>query len=136
MHAQAILISIHPRHVQNIIKGTKDHEFRNYELPTTKLWIYTTQPEATIQYKIITKPPTKQPQQIAPGGVGNDAFNKQDKSAQYAHPIQEIYELQQPIPLKELRAKHAVTPPQKYTYIQTHPSLQQTLQNRNLRRIK
>lgn len=134
MHEETILISIHPRHVQNIVERKKDHEFRNYQLPTTELWIYTTKPEARIQYKIVTTPPKKQPEQIPPSGVGNQAFNQQ-KSTQYAHPIQEVYELHKPIPLDELREEHHVTPPQKYTYIRTHLSLQQTLQHKELRRI-
>jgi predicted transcriptional regulator len=131
----SILISIHPQFVDAIVKQEKNHEFRNYDLPTNELWVYTTSPQATIQYKIITSQPIVQPEKINNTGWGNIEFNSGKKQAKFAHPIREVYELKKPISLNQLKNTLNVFPPQKYTYIRNNKLLQSALEKITLQRV-
>jgi predicted transcriptional regulator len=114
-----IIISIHPEPVEQIIAGTKDHEFRNYKIPFTvsRIWIYVTHPISELQY-MATIGPVKEPGEIpSDTGVGNSAFNAGTKS-KFAHELLQVYELNNPVSLHLMKEHGWVKgPPQKYVYV-------------------
>ena len=115
-----IFISIHPEHVAKIVNGTKDHEFRTWKIPSTvsRIWIYVTKPESMLRYMACIGP-AKTPGEIEDEtGVGNAEFNKGKKRSGYAYEIVELYELNNPVPLKKMKSNGWVdAAPQKYTYV-------------------
>ncbi|PKS11436.1 hypothetical protein jhhlp_003199 [Lomentospora prolificans] len=115
-----IFISIHPEHVEKIVNGTKDHEFRTWKMPSTvsRIWIYVTKPESMLRYMACIGS-AKLPGEIAnEKGVGNTQFNKGVKRSSYAYEIEELYELNNPVPLKKMKENGWVeAAPQKYTFV-------------------
>ncbi|KAJ2901287.1 uncharacterized protein MKZ38_001996 [Zalerion maritima] len=115
-----IFISIHPEHVQSIAARTKNHEYRNYLLPSTisRLWVYTTAPVSSVEFiaEISTgKTPGQFPED---GGIGNSDFNRGTDLLGYGYEILSLWRLKQPITLSQLQAKKYLKgPPQKYCYV-------------------
>ncbi|KAM0331421.1 hypothetical protein ACHAQA_003094 [Verticillium albo-atrum] len=114
-----IFISIHPKHVEDIVKGTKNHEFRSYRIPNivTRMWIYVTAPASTLRYMAVISN-CKQPGEIEETGLGNAEFNAGKKHNSFAYELQEVYELNNPVPLAEMKEHGWLAgPPQKYNYV-------------------
>ncbi|CRK11823.1 hypothetical protein BN1723_009517, partial [Verticillium longisporum] len=114
-----IFISIHPEHVDEIIKGTKNHEFRGYRIPNvvTRMWIYVTAPISMLRYMAVISN-YKQPGEIEENGLGNAEFNAGKKQNSFAYELQEVYELNNPVSLAEMKEHGWVAgPPQKYNYV-------------------
>ena len=112
----AIYISIKPIHLNRIVNGTKNYEFRNYvpkkEFDT--LYVYESYPTSSLKYIIKIDKIVKSPDKIDDKGIGNIEFNQGDKT-KYAYHIDKIYKID-PINLKTLKEKYHFTPPQGYAY--------------------
>ena len=112
----AIYISIKPIHLNRIVEGTKNYEFRNYvpkkEFDT--LYVYESYPTSSLKYIIKIDKIVKSPDKIDDKGIGNIEFNQGDKT-KYAYHIDKIYKID-PINLKTLKEKYYFTPPQGYAY--------------------
>jgi predicted transcriptional regulator len=115
-----IFISIHPEHVENIVSGAKNHEFRKYRISNvvTRMWIYTTAPASELRYMARISP-AKIPGEISDDrGVGNAEFNANRKEPQFAYELLDVYELNNPVSLSEAKEHGWLNgPPQKYNYV-------------------
>lgn len=115
-----VFISVHPQPVEKIVAGTKNHEFRNYRIPkiVTRMWIYTTAPASELRYMARISH-AKQPGQIEDEtGEGNKEFNEGKMMAKFAYELLGVYELNNPVPLREMKEHGWVEgAPQKYTYV-------------------
>ncbi|KAL2021707.1 hypothetical protein VTK56DRAFT_6799 [Thermocarpiscus australiensis] len=115
-----ILISIQPDLVDQIVKGTKDHEFRSYKFPSqvSRCWIYTARPVGEVKY-MATLGPAQEPGQIdSSSGLGNAEFNAGTSGYKYAHKLLQVYQLNNPVPLADMPDNGLGNgPPQKYRYI-------------------
>ena len=112
----AIYISIKPIHLNRIVGGIKNYEFRNY-IPKKEfdtLYVYESYPTSSLKYIIKIDKIVKAPDKIVDKGIGNIEFNQGDKT-KYAYHIGEIHEIE-PINLKTLKEKYHFTPPQGYAY--------------------
>ncbi|KAK3903632.1 hypothetical protein C8A05DRAFT_14404 [Staphylotrichum tortipilum] len=118
-----ILISIHPRHVANIVARVKNHEFRKYLLPSDvcRLWIYETRPASAVAY-VATISPGKRPGEICdPSGLRNDGFDegRLENLAKYAYETRRLEALAVPLSLGDLKERGWLNgAPQKYCYVQ------------------
>ncbi|KAK2002303.1 hypothetical protein LX36DRAFT_652356 [Colletotrichum falcatum] len=113
-----IFISIHPEHMEEIVSGRKNHEFRNYKIPHTvsRMWLYITQPVAELKYMACFSD-AKTPGEIDEDGVGNAEFN-QKKGSKFAYHLYKLYELNDPLSLQYMMDRDYLHgPPQKYTYV-------------------
>ena len=68
------------------------------------------------------KEPITTPNKILIDGYGNQKFNEESKE-KYAYPIDNVYEIKQPIKLDELREKFNFTAPQSFAYGEKYQSL-------------
>ncbi|KAK1589769.1 uncharacterized protein LY79DRAFT_556272 [Colletotrichum navitas] len=113
-----IFISIHPEHMEEIVSGRKNHEFRNYKIPHTvsRMWLYITQPVAELKYMACFSD-AKSPGEIDEDGIGNAEFN-QKKGSKFAYHLYKLYELNDPMSLQYMMDRDYLHgPPQKYTYV-------------------
>ncbi|KAK7054267.1 hypothetical protein R3P38DRAFT_3171879 [Favolaschia claudopus] len=116
-----ILISIMPLYMNRIVERTKDHEFRGYLIPkaVSRMWLYVSSPEQTLKYIAVVSH-GKCPGEIEnQDGIGNADFNAGAGVAcrAYAYEIRELYELLEPLPLKQMQSQYGVSFPQRYTYV-------------------
>ncbi|KAI0421666.1 hypothetical protein F5X98DRAFT_329024 [Xylaria grammica] len=115
-----IMVSLHPEHIGRIVDRTKNHEFRVWKIPqqVSRIWIYITRPESQLRYMCLFGEP-KTPGEIQNDeGIGNVEFNEGRMAAKFAYEILQVYELNNPVSLDEMKRKGWVAgPPQKYTYI-------------------
>jgi predicted transcriptional regulator len=81
--------------------------------------LYVSSPTQTLQYVAIISH-GKKPSEIAvEDGIGNADFNaglKKDVAA-YAYEILQLYELRNPLPLKEMQRRYKASFPQRYAYV-------------------
>ncbi|KAI1826700.1 hypothetical protein F4861DRAFT_41808 [Xylaria intraflava] len=115
-----IMVSLHPEHIAKIVDRTKNHEFRAWKIPqqVSRIWIYITRPESQLKYMCLFGEP-KAPGEIKDEkGIGNVEFNQGKTPAKFAYEILQVYELNNPVSLDEMKKKGWVSgAPQKYTYI-------------------
>ncbi|KAK3333377.1 hypothetical protein B0T19DRAFT_483441 [Cercophora scortea] len=116
-----IVVAIQPEPAEAIVNGLKDHEFRNYKFPmqVKRCWICTTSPVGEVKYMAVLGP-AKEPGQINSNtGVGNEAFNQGTLGYKFAHELVQVYQLNNPVPLEDMK-DHGLGegPPQKYRYLQ------------------
>ncbi|ORY61298.1 uncharacterized protein BCR38DRAFT_318794, partial [Pseudomassariella vexata] len=114
-----IIISIYGNHVANMVNRTKTYEFRAWRIPESvhRVWIYMTKPDSILKYMCIFGP-AKTEGEIDDKGIGNADFNQgRKKSAKYAYEVQQMYELNNPVPLERMRKHGWPTAPQKYAYM-------------------
>ncbi len=112
----AFYISIKPIHLNRIVNGTKNYEFRNY-IPKKEfdtLYVYESYPTSSLKYIIKIDKIVKSPNKIDDNGIGNIEFNQGNKT-KYAYHIDKIYKVD-PIHLKTLKENYHFTPPQGYAY--------------------
>jgi predicted transcriptional regulator len=117
-----IIISIHPKHVSNIFSRVKDHEYRNYLIPSSvqRIWIYERSPTSAIKYVAQISQGKRPGEIINAKGLLNAEFNegKLEDTAKYAYEILDLHATPYPWTLQELKAKGWLNdPPQKYCYI-------------------
>ena len=132
-----IFISLKPKFAELIRQRKKTYEFRKYKPrhKINRLWIYVTQPIATLKYIAEVGEIVNYPTKIPEDGAGNSEFNKGLKKSKYAFPILHLDELIEPIPLQRLRDKFGFTPPQSFAYISKYRSLAKHVKKSGLRRI-
>ncbi|KAF2966412.1 hypothetical protein GQX73_g7162 [Xylaria multiplex] len=115
-----IMVSLHPEHIGRIVDRSKDHEFRVWKIPqqVSRVWIYITRPESELRYMCLFGDP-KTPGEIQnTKGIGNAEFDQGRMAAKFAYEILQVYELNNPVSLDEMKRKGWVAgAPQKYTYI-------------------
>ncbi|KAI0433714.1 hypothetical protein F5Y09DRAFT_297966 [Xylaria sp. FL1042] len=115
-----IMVSLHPEHISRIVNRTKNHEFRVWKIPqqVSRIWVYITKPESQLRYMCLFSEP-KTPGDIEDEkGLGNVEFNQGKMAAKFAYEILQVYELNNPVSLDEMKRKGWVAgAPQKYTYI-------------------
>ncbi|KAI1275604.1 hypothetical protein F5Y07DRAFT_369798 [Xylaria sp. FL0933] len=115
-----IMVSLHPEHISRIVDRTKNHEFRVWKIPqqVSRIWVYITRPESELRYMCLFSEP-KTPGEIEDEkGLGNVEFNQGKMAAKFAYEILQVYELNNPVSLDEMKRKGWVAgAPQKYTYI-------------------
>jgi predicted transcriptional regulator len=115
-----IMVSLHPEHIAKIVDRSKNHEFRAWKIPlqVARIWIYITRPESQLKYMCIFGEPKTHGEIEDEKGIGNVEFNQRRTAAKYAYEILEVYELNNPVPLEEMKRNGWVAgAPQKYTYI-------------------
>ncbi|KAL2875010.1 hypothetical protein SGCOL_009854 [Colletotrichum sp. CLE4] len=113
-----IFISIHPEHMDAIVAGEKNHEFRNYRIPhtVTRMWLYITKPVAELRYMACISE-ARSPGEIDEDGIGNADFN-QHKTSKFAYHLKKVFQLNDPMPLQEMMGLDWLHgPPQKYNYV-------------------
>ncbi|KAI1211345.1 uncharacterized protein F4807DRAFT_420062 [Annulohypoxylon truncatum] len=112
-----IMVSLHPEPLARILDRTKDHEFRVWKIPpdVSRIWIYSTRPFSELKYMCILSPP-KVPGEIQDEkGIGNAEFNQGKQTAKFAYEILQVYELNNPASLDEMKKKGWLSAaPQKY----------------------
>ncbi|KAK4111452.1 hypothetical protein N656DRAFT_780742 [Canariomyces notabilis] len=115
-----ILISIGPEIVDQIVEGTRDHEFRSYKFPIQVLrcWIYVTDPVNEVKY-MATLGPAKMPGQIdSASGLGNAQFNAGTSNCNFAYELLQVYQLNNPVPLADMPDNGLGNgPPDRYRYL-------------------
>ncbi|KAH0434006.1 hypothetical protein CcaCcLH18_05565 [Colletotrichum camelliae] len=115
-----IFISIHPEHMDNIVAGTKNHEFRAYKISGTvsRMWLYITKPVAELRYMACIGE-AQAPGEIDDDGIGNAEFNqRKSPGAKFAYRLYEVYELNDPVSLHEMQEQGWLNgPPQKYNFV-------------------
>ncbi|KAI0026067.1 hypothetical protein F4780DRAFT_5331 [Xylariomycetidae sp. FL0641] len=115
-----IMVSLHPEHVTKIVDRSKDHEFRAWKIPlqVTRVWLYITKPVSELKYMCLFGP-AKEPGEIQDErGIGNKEFNQGKMIMKFAYEILQVYELNNPVSLEDMKNKGWVsTAPQKYTFI-------------------
>ncbi|KAI2636729.1 hypothetical protein GGS21DRAFT_45107 [Xylaria nigripes] len=115
-----IMVSLHPEHIAKIVDRTKTHEFRAWKIPpqVSRIWIYITRPQCQLKYMCLFGEP-KAPGEIRDEkGAGNVDFNQGKSVAKFAYEILQVYELNNPVSLVEMKKKGWVSgAPQKYTFI-------------------
>ena len=111
--------SIKPEHINNIVSQVKNHEYRNYPLPSTArcIWLYTSAPAQEIRY-VAAVGSGKRPGEVEEdGGLGNRDFNAGQMVAKFGYKVLELRELQQPLSLSVLKSSgYLKWPPQKYCW--------------------
>ncbi|KAI0477681.1 hypothetical protein GGR56DRAFT_418874 [Xylariaceae sp. FL0804] len=115
-----IMVSLHPEHVAKIVDRTKDHEFRVWKIPpeVSRVWMYITKPASELRYMCLFSPPKGPGEILDENGLGNAEFNQRKTIMKYAYEILQVYELNNPPSLEEMKAKGWVAgAPQKYTFI-------------------
>ncbi|KAK3902402.1 hypothetical protein C8A05DRAFT_44171 [Staphylotrichum tortipilum] len=119
-----IIASIDAAIVDEIIKGSRDHEFRAYKFPIQVLrcWIFTAHadaPEAGEVKYMATLGPAQEPGQIDSGsGVGNAEFNAGVSGHAFAHKLVQVYQLNNPVPLEDMEDNGlGVGAPPRYRYL-------------------
>ncbi|KAJ8114371.1 hypothetical protein ONZ43_g4920 [Nemania bipapillata] len=115
-----IMVSLHPEHIARIVDRTKNHEFRAWKIPqqVSRIWVYITRPESQLKYMCIFGEPKTPGEVEDENGIGNVDFNQGMKAAKFAYEILQVYELNNPVSLDEMKKKGWVAgAPQKYTYI-------------------
>lgn len=80
LKSKEIIVSMSPEDMANIVSGKKNHVFRKYKLPTTRMWIYETSPTLAVRYCAIIGEP-KGPDDISVNdreGLGNESFKNRE----------------------------------------------------------
>lgn len=134
---ESIYISIKPKFVKLILEGTKNYEFRKY-IPKrnfNKIYIYETLPVAQIKYIIEITNIYKYPNKIDELGYGNMEFNNGLKESKFAYKLGEIYYLEKPIKLEELKSEYNFIPPQGFSYSEKYEKLTEFIE-KNLKKYK
>ncbi|OAT11208.1 hypothetical protein BDBG_06151 [Blastomyces gilchristii SLH14081] len=114
-------------YMTQITDGRKNYEFRKYCLkPCVKrIWFYRTAPHSSITHVCETLPArTRNPEDLPldEDGLGNIEFNTRHKDWEgydFAYEMVTVYELRQPISLKEMKEKHGFkSAPRGLVYLQ------------------
>ena len=135
--SRAIFISIKPKFTSKIEAGEKNYEYRNY-IPNEDfdtLYVYETNPTSALKYILHIDKIVKYPTKILEDGFGNEEFNQGLKKSKYAYHIANVYKLDKPIPLEELRKKYGFFAPQSYAYDKKYLDLVDYIKNAKVEKI-
>lgn len=121
----AILLSINPKHVENILNGTKKYEFRKKACKrhVDKILIYSTNPimrvvgEAEVEAVLIDNPEIIWKKTKNKSGIDKTFFDKyfEDKELAVAYKLKNVIEYLEP---KELNEYGISSAPQSFQYIE------------------
>lgn len=118
-----IFMSIDSQRVIEILNRTRDHETRRYKLPPSicRAWLYERPPISAVRYMAEIGSAKHPGDIIDETGVGNQAFNaRKSNTFLTAYEILQLYELENPLTLEELKAKEwlkTAPKPMKWTKI-------------------
>lgn len=121
----AILLSINPNHVENIMNGTKRYEFRKKACKrhVDKILIYSTTPvmkvvgEAEVEDVLIDKPQIIWKKTQKKSGIEKTFFDQYyaDREQAVAYKLKNVIEYEEPKELEEYGISNA---PQSFQYIE------------------
>lgn len=121
----AILLSINPTHVENILNGTKKYEFRKQACKrhVDKILIYSTTPimrvvgEAEIEDILVDNPETIWKKTEKKSGINKSFFDQyyEDRDQAVAYKLKNVVKYRTPKELKEFGINSA---PQSFQYIE------------------
>lgn len=121
----AILLSINPNHVENILNGTKKYEFRKKACKrhVEKILIYSTNPimkvvgEAEVEDVLIDNPETIWKKTEKKSGIDKTFFDQyyEDREQAVAYKLKNVIKYREPKELKEYGISSA---PQSFQYIE------------------
>jgi len=117
MMKNSVYMSIKEIHINRILQKIKNHEFRT-KIPKKNveyIIVYIPTPLKELRYILKVKEPIARPNNILIDGFGNKEFNK-EKKEKYAYPIENVFEINKPIKLDELKHKFNFTAPQSFSY--------------------
>lgn len=120
----AILLSINPNHVENILNGSKKYEFRKKACKrhVDKILIYSTTPimkivgEAEVEDVLVDEPETIWKKTKAKAGIDKNFFDKyyRDRDQAVAYKLKNVIKYGKPKELKDFGVNSA---PQSFQYI-------------------
>jgi hypothetical protein len=115
-----VFISIDHARVEGMLKRTRDHETRSWRFPprVSRIWMFERPPVSTLKYMAVIGP-AKRPGEIDDeSGDGNAQFNTKKGSKSFAYEILELYQLADPLHLKQLISNEWLEkPPNKYNRV-------------------
>lgn len=121
----AILLSINPNHVENILNGTKKYEFRKKACKrhVDKILIYSTNPimrvvgEAEVEDVLIDNPEIIWKKTKKKSGIDKTFFDQyyEDREQAVAYKLKNVIKYREPKELKEYGISSA---PQSFQYIE------------------
>jgi predicted transcriptional regulator len=126
-----ILYSLKPEYVNLILNKEKNHEFRSVKpkiLPS-RIWFYITKPVFELTYLAEVEKIVFYPDKILIYGVGNNEFNTEGKSGDFAYQIKNLYKINKPLSLGFLKQKFNFTAPQGFSYLSKYPDLYEYVLN-------
>ena len=134
------LISLKPRHVTNIIEGSKKVELRNRVVnikPGTRLWIYSTLPEgyicayAVVHSVVIDRPSVVWGEYRHVMGITKQEFDMYTKGRERVSviKIKNIYKIEPGIDLYHLKKTNNFQPPQFMKWLSNDCNLLNFLKN-------
>ncbi|KAF9872025.1 hypothetical protein CkaCkLH20_10362 [Colletotrichum karsti] len=111
------LVAMNDPYMQQIIDGTKNYEFRKYNMSGIKrMWFYRTAPHSAITHvcevsAAATRNPGDAP--LPENGEGNKEFNDKHpdwNGYEFAYRINSVYQINAPggITLQQMRAEHGM----------------------------
>lgn len=127
----SIIFSIKPFYSELILSKTKSYEYRNFKPKnySSYFWVYESSPTKTLKYIMKIKEPIVFPNKAKGSSYGVDRFNSGEMQNKYAYEIEELYLIEEPLPMNFLKEIFNFTPPQAYTYLQNNLKLQKYIQN-------
>lgn len=131
-----VFMSIKEQHIKRILEKTKNHEFRNRisKEKVDYIFVYVPTPIKELKYILKVKEIVGFPNQIEVDGYGNEKFNA-GKGSKYAYPIENMYEINNPIELKELKGKFNFTAPQSFAYGKKYKELLTYIDKNGIKKI-
>lgn len=132
-----VVMSIKPVHLNRIVTGVKNYEFRKYipKKGVDRLWIYTSSPECRLEYMAVIDKVVTYPDKITEEGFENTEFNDGQKEAIHAYHIIKLYKLKEPLTLEKLKKEYNFTAPQSFMYLESNEKLKKRLENIELEEI-
>jgi hypothetical protein len=111
-----VVLYIKPNHLQNILDGKKNHDFRKYCLPKTikQLWFFKNTPINAITCWATTQPAKTVGTLHDPMGLGNDDFDKDLKVSKFAYLLIHVYQPLNPPDIDTLKNKYNFIPPSSH----------------------
>lgn len=115
---QGIYISIKKEHIDRIISGIKNYEFRKYipKRGADILYVYVPSPVCELKYIIEVNNIISYPNKILKEGYGNKEFNEGLKKSKFAYEVSSVYELESTVKLSLLKDLYGFSAPQSYAY--------------------
>lgn len=126
-----ILISIFPKYLKDIYKGTKNFEFRPFAISDDyiRVWVYETRPIKKLNTLLTVRRPVNNLSDSVSKhyGLGDDKFEENIKNGRVGYEIVSVKKLDNPISLDELKSLGLYNAPQNYLKIDNFPKLKERL---------
>ena len=120
----AVFMSIKEIHMNRILNKIKNHEFRTKKPKKDfdYIIVYVPIPIKELKYVLKVKQPVATPNKINIDGYGNKEFNN-TRTEKYAYPIENVYEINKPLKLDNLKQIFNFTAPQSFAYGEKYQKL-------------